>query len=115
MGTFLAPESGPPVLELATNDGELSDLAALLHVVRAQFHGELEVLLPALLVVVGKILDGFVPFDGQFVVIDHALVELVAHVQIEGGVDESRVEVGDFVSLTGKKSEEFHKRHDYKN
>ena len=80
------------MLELATDDGELSDLTAILHVMRAELHGELEVLLPALLIVVGEVLDGLVPFDGQLVIVDHALVELVADVQIERGEDESRVE-----------------------
>ena len=104
LGTFLAPESRPPVLELSANDGELSDLTALLHVVRAEFHGELEVLLPAFLIVLGEILDGLVPFDGKLVIILHALLELMAHVQIEGGVNEARIEVGNFVSLTGEES-----------
>ena len=108
LSTFLAPESCPPVLELATDDSELSDLTAFLHGVRAKFHGVLEVFLPALLVVMGEILDSLVPLDGQLVIIGHALVELVAHVHIESGEDEARIEVSDFVSLVGEESKEFH-------
>ena len=99
LGTWLAPECCPPVLELTANDGDLSELTAFVHVMRAQFHGEFEVLLPALLLIVRKLLDGLVPGEGQLMVIDHALLQLVAHIQIEGGQDEASIEVSNFVSI----------------
>ena len=95
----LAPEAIPPHGELSGDDVELCVVDTRLKVVIESCEGLAKFVRGFVLLALAQTGDPLIPNLNQFLIFDHALLQVLPHLKVEGGGDDAAVEVSDFVTL----------------